>query len=89
MAFDSEIERFEDVKRRLNKVSDRKIRVEEHLKREKSSLKDLVAEIESKGYDPKNLAEVRDKKREEIDRLLKELEAGVEEAEKKLQSIEV
>ena len=90
MAFEqSEIERFENVKKKLNDLSNKKIRIEERLSNEKSALEGLLAEITGKGYDPKNLAATRQEKQNEVNELLKKLETGVEEAEKKLQSIEV
>lgn len=84
-----DIQKFENIKKQLNSLSDKKIRVEERLKNEKTQLETLLTEIKSKGYDPKKLATIKQEKQEEVDKLIQELESGIQEAETKLNAIEV
>lgn len=83
-----EIQRFEEIKKKINDLSGRKIRIEERLSNEKKLLEELLSEITDRGYDPKNLAAIKQEKQAEVDRLLEQLEAGIEKADKELQEIE-
>jgi uncharacterized protein (UPF0335 family) len=85
----SEAERFSAVREKVKTLSDRKIRLEERHKAETLKLETLLKEIVAKGYDPKKLTEIRKEKQDQLAAQLKELEAGVESAEKQLNEIEV
>lgn len=82
-------ERFTEIKRAINEMSDQKIRLEERFKSEKENLEKLLTEINKKGYDPKKLSEIRKEKEELLEKLLEELETTVKENQEKLNLIEV
>jgi uncharacterized protein (UPF0335 family) len=83
-----EIKKFTDLKATIANLSDKKIRLEERFNNEKQRLENLLAEITSKGYDPKKLSEIRKQKEEELKTLLETLNAKVEETQSKLTEIE-
>lgn len=82
-------QRFTQIKEDINKMSDQKIRLEERFKTEKANLEKLLTEIKDKGYDPKKLKEIREKKETELQELLAELEVTVKDTQEKLNLIEV
>jgi Skp family chaperone for outer membrane proteins len=83
-----EIQKFTDLKATIAGLSDKKIRLEERFNNEKERLEKLLAEITSKGYDPKKLSEIRKQKEEELKTLLETLNSKVEETQSKLNEIE-
>ena len=85
----NEVERFKKAKEEIDNLSDKKIRLEERFKNEKQRLEELISEISDKGYDPKKLTEIREKKETELKDLLEKLEASINETSKKLNLIEV
>lgn len=84
----NETERFQKVKEEISIISDKKIRFEERFNNEKTNLEKILKEITEKGYDPKKLSEIREKKEEQLQTLLTELENNVEETKQKLNKIE-
>ena len=84
----TEIERFMKVKERLNKANENKIRIEERYKHEREKLELLVSEIKNKGYDPAKLAETKQAKEKELEKILTDLEKISEEVTQKLSEIE-
>jgi len=82
-------QRFTQIKKDINQMSDQKIRLEERFKTEKANLEKLLAEITKKGYDPKKLTEIREEKEVQLEKLLEELESQVKNAQEKLNLIEV
>lgn len=85
----NEVERFEELKKETDALSDKKIRIEERFNNEKNRLEELITEIKEKGYDPKKLTETRKLKEEELKKLLEKLESQVKETKEKLNLIEV
>ena len=81
-------QRFMAVKAAVKDLGDRKIRQEERFNTEKERFEKLLKEIADKGYDPKNLQEIRQTKAAELDAMLKELEDGVKKANDELSTIE-
>jgi len=84
----SAIEEFMEIKKTLEELSTRKIRLEERFSNIKSNLEKLIQEITAKGYDPKKLTEIKREKQEKIEKALKELMEKSEEINKKLSTIE-
>lgn len=82
-------ERFSQIKKDIEQMSNRKIRLEERFKTEKENLEKLLTEINKKGYDPKKLPEIREEKEKKLEELLEELETEVKENQEKLNLIEV
>lgn len=85
----NEIERFKKAKEEIDTLSDKKIRLEERFKSEKQRLEELISEISDKGYDPKKLTEIREKKETELKNLLEKLEKSIKETKEQLNLIEV
>ena len=83
-----ELERFNTIKAKIADLTGRKIRLEERHKTEKERLEKLLKEVSDKGYDPKNISEVRKAKETELIRLLEELETRTKDVETKLSAIE-
>jgi hypothetical protein len=84
-----EVQRFTALKEKVARMSDNKIRLEERFKTEKSKLEALLKLISAKGYDPKNLTDIRKEKEEAMKKMLGELETSVKETQAKLELIEV
>lgn len=84
-----EVERFQSIKRKQSDLSNKKIRLEERLRTEKEKLEKLIEEISAKGYDPKNLAGVKEEKQKELDANLNDLEQKLQDISEKLKAIEV
>jgi len=84
-----EVQRFTALKEKIAKMSDNKIRLEERFKTEKSKLETLLKQITAKGYDPKNITDIRKEKEEAMKKMLEELEASVKGTQAKLELIEV
>jgi hypothetical protein len=84
-----EIQRFKAAKDTVKTLSDRKIRVEERFKSEKERLEKLLAEIASKGYDPKKLSEIRTELQAKFQAMVEDLEKKAAEVKSKLDAIEV
>lgn len=83
------MEKFKELKETISVISDKKIRLEERFKNEKTNLEKLLAEITEKGYDPKKLTETRKEKEKSLKEQLEELETKVSETQEKLNLIEV
>lgn len=83
-----ETQRFLKIKDSIKDISGRKIRLEERFNSEKERLEKLLKEISDKGYDPKNLGEIRKTKETELATSLAALETMVSDAELKLDAIE-
>jgi len=84
----NELEKFSKLKKDIQEISARKIRLEERFNTEKERLEKLLKEISEKGYDPKNLSETRQAKEKELSEAIVALEKGVQEASAKLAEIE-
>ena len=85
----NEVERFQKLEESIDSLKSRKIRLEERFNAKREKLEALVNEITEKGYDPKNLATIKQEKEEELKRVLDEIEKSVEEVAEKLNAIEV
>jgi len=85
----TEAQRFTTLKSDIQTIKDQKIRIEERFKREKEQLEKLLNEIQTKGYDPKKLTEIRQEKENLLKTKLGELEKNIKEAQDKLSKIEV
>jgi predicted nucleic acid-binding Zn-ribbon protein len=85
----TEAQRFTTLKSDIQTIKDQKIRIEERFKREKEQLEKLLGEIQTKGYDPKKLTEIRQEKENLLKAKLGELEKSIKEAQDKLSKIEV
>jgi hypothetical protein len=76
------------IKEATQTLSATKIRLEERYKSEKERLEKLIKVISEKGYDPKNISEIRKAKEAELEQKIKELEKQVNETTVKLNAIE-
>jgi hypothetical protein len=85
---DDEVQRFLKIKEKLKKADNSKIRIEERYKHEREKLETLIAEIKSKGYDPSKLAEIKQKKEQELLDALNKIEKDTNEVTQKLSEIE-
>ena len=84
----NELQKFTELKGKIDDLSNRKIRLEERLKNEKERLEKLIKEISDKGYDPRKLTEIKTGKEKELKETLDQLEALVTEISTKLTAIE-
>jgi hypothetical protein len=82
------VQKFKELKEKIDTLSAEKIRVDERYKTERSKLEKLLKEIAAKGYDPAKLAEAKTQKEQELSKMLLELEAKVAEVSSKLNLIE-
>jgi len=83
-----DIQKFTELKTAVADISNKKIRLEERFNNEKASLEKLLAQITAKGYDPKNLSEIRKQKEAELKDLLAKLETETQEVKSQLDAIE-
>jgi septal ring factor EnvC (AmiA/AmiB activator) len=83
-----DIQKFADLKKQISSLSDRKIRIEERHKAERSKLETLIKEITTKGYDPQKLSSIREEKEKQLKTMLSELETATKETQDKLNLIE-
>ena len=84
-----EIQRFTVLKEKTVKASESKIRLEERFKNERDKLEILIKEIQTKGYDPTKLTEIKNTKTQELKTVLDTYEKEVNELLQKLNDIEV
>jgi hypothetical protein len=82
------VQRFKELKEKIDALSAEKIRVDERYKTERAKLEKLLKEIATKGYDPAKLAETKTQKEQELSKMLLDLEAKVAEVSSKLSMIE-
>lgn len=85
----TEVQQFTSLKKDIQDISERKIRIEERFKREKEQLEKLLNEIQAKGYDPKKITETRQEKEAQLKTKLEELEKKVKDTQDKLSKIEI
>jgi len=83
-----DLQKFKNLKSTIQELSDKKIRLEERYKNEKEKLEKLLTEISSKGYDPKNLSQIKKEKEDQLQTLLQDLEKKVTETQQALSQIE-
>jgi len=83
-----DIQEFMTLKETIGKLSDKKIRVEERFKNEKARLEKVLAEVTAKGYDPKNISEIRKQKQDLFKAQVEKLRTKVQETLDKLNLIE-
>jgi chromosome segregation ATPase len=84
----NELQKFPELKGKIDDLSNRKIRLEERLKNEKERLEKLIKEISDKGYDPRKLTEIKAGKEKEFKETLDQLETSVTDISTKLTAIE-
>jgi uncharacterized Fe-S cluster-containing radical SAM superfamily protein len=84
-----EVQEYMTLKKNIADLSDKKIRVEERFKNEKTKLEKIIAEVSAKGYDPKNISEIRKQKQELFKTQVEKLRTQVQETQDKLNLIEV
>ena len=84
-----EVQEFMTLKKNIADLSDKKIRVEERFKNEKARLEKILTEVSAKGYDPKNISEIRKQKQELFKNQVEKLRVQVQETQDKLNLIEV
>jgi DNA repair exonuclease SbcCD ATPase subunit len=85
----TEVQQFTSLKKDIQDISEKKIRIEERFKREKEQLEKLLTEIQEKGYDPKKISEIRQEKEALLKTKLEELDKKVRDTQDKLSKIEV
>jgi len=83
-----EVQEYMSLKKNISELSDKKIRVEERFKNEKARLEKVLGEVAAKGYDPKNISEIRKQKQDLFKAQLEKLRAQVQETQNKLNLIE-
>jgi hypothetical protein len=83
------IQKFKDLKEKIDVLSNEKIRIDERYKSERGKLEKLLKEITAKGYDPTKLSETRALKEKELEKALADIEIKVNEVSSKLNLIEV
>jgi len=86
---EDEVKKFTEIQESISSLSNKKIRLEERFKAEKTRLEALIKEITDKGYDPKKLSDIRSQKEEELKKQLEDLEAKIKDTQEKLNQIEV
>jgi hypothetical protein len=84
----TEVERFIKLKKKIETLSQEKIRFEERYENERKKLETLISEIKNKGYNPTKLAEIKNSKEKELKETLDKLEKKVTDIDKKLKEIE-
>lgn len=83
-----ELERFKNLKQKIEGLSAKKIRLDERYQNQRTQLDNLLKEIKGKGFDPQKLSETRKEKEEELRQLLSKLEEETQEVSTKLAEIE-
>ena len=84
-----DVQKLKSLKETIATLNNKKIRLEERYKSERERLEKLLEEITAKGYDPKQLTEIRKKKEEELRVKTEELEKKTAETATKLNAIEI
>lgn len=84
----NEVERFKQIKEKIQTLSSQKIRLDERYQNQRAKLDDLLKEITAKGFDPQKLSETREAKETELKSLLDEIEMEANKVESELKSIE-
>ena len=84
----TELEKFMELKETQRKNIEKKIRIEERLKTESESLRKLIAEITTSGYDPKKIKETLAEKEKEFKEKMDSFEADVKKVSEELAKIE-
>jgi predicted nucleic acid-binding Zn-ribbon protein len=84
----NEVEKFLSLQKKIDDLSQTKIRVEERYKAEKAKLENLLKEIESKGYNPKDLSSIKAKLEQELKDGVASLEKEVKDLTDKLIPLE-
>lgn len=85
----NEIDRYKKLDEEIQRLKGEKIRFEERFNSKKQRLEQLIKEITEKGYDPKNLASIKEEKEKELNEILEEIEKGTKEISEKLNAIEI
>lgn len=85
----NEIDRYKKLDEEIQRLKGEKIRFEERFNNKKQRLEQLISEITEKGYNPKNLASIKEEKENELNKILEEIEEGVKKITEKLNTIEV
>jgi len=83
-----EVKRFRELKESIESLKSQKIRLEERFNSKKERLESLINEITEKGYNPKELATVKQEKEESLRKTLDDIEDKVQTVSDKLNSIE-
>jgi len=80
--------KYQNIQKDLDTAKDLRTRLEERKKNVEKQLTSLVEKIKGQGYEPKNLKDIRDKKVQELSKLVTEKEKEVKEVLDKLKAID-
>lgn len=81
--------KYQTIQKDLDTAKDLRTRLEERKKNVEKQLTTLVEKIKAQGYEPKSLKDIRDKKVQELTKLVTEKEKEVKEVLDKLKTIDV
>jgi len=77
-----------EIHQKHQELNEKRITYQERLRLEQKKLDEVVSEIKEKGYDPKNLKKIHEDKERELEKVISEVEASLENAQKILEEIE-
>lgn len=80
--------KIEELQKRYNAVVQKKAGLAGQLQAKKEELARIVQEIRAAGYDPKKIAQERDKAKKELEDLIVKLEGELTEVEKALSTFQ-
>jgi len=83
-----QIERFQELEKKQQELSTKKIRLEEQYNAKRQSLAQIVVEIKKAGYDPKTLRQTISDKEAALRKSIDAFEKSLDEASKKLSQME-
>jgi len=83
-----QVKKFMELKEQADLFNQNKIRIEERLRNERENLEQLVKEIQSKGFDPSKLSEIKEKLEKELKTDLENFEKLISETTEKVKSLE-
>lgn len=83
-----QIDRFRELNDKLKVLSEKKIRLEEQYKSKKEALTNLITEIKTAGFDPKNLGAVIKEKEEALKTAIGSFEGELQKVSELLTQVE-
>ena len=85
----NDIDRFKGLTEKLQKLDEKKIRLEEQYKTKKEALSDLIKKIKAAGYDPLKLKDTIAEKESDLKKQISDFEKEVEQVSAAMSKIEV
>lgn len=84
-----QVDRFKALEKRRQELSTKKIRLEEQYNAKRESLAAIITEVKKAGYDPKTLKQTITDMESKLKKDMDAFEARLEEASKKLSTMEL